>query len=103
MTTADDNLTNTQLIEQYKHEIKIKSLQIKTVKAKMKADPADTELAVQLVNLQNELQKLKADKKALDAQIRAQKAADRAQKKLKAAQEKAEIAAQKAKEARTIK
>ena len=96
MTMADDNLTNKQLIEQYKHEINIKSLEIKTVKAKMKADPADTELAVQLVNLQNELQKLKADKKALDAQIRAQK-------KLKAAQEKAEIAAQKAKEARTIK
>ena len=103
MTMADNNLTNKQLIEQYKHEINIKSLEIKTVKAKMKADPADTELAVQLVNLQNELQKLKADKKALDAQIRAQKAADRAQKKLKAAQEKAEIAAQKAKEARTIK
>lgn len=103
MTMADDNLTDEQLSAQFKKEINVKTLEIKTVKAKMKAYPTDTTLAVQLTNLKAELEELKSNKKAIDANIKAQKAAAKAQKKLKAAQEKAEAAAQKAKEAKTLK
>ena len=103
MTMADDNQTDQQLSEKYKKEIKIKNLEIKTVKAKMEADPSNSTLAVELVNLQNELEALKSKKKQHEAHVKAQKANDRAQKKLKAAQEKAEIAAKIAKETRSGK
>lgn len=97
---AEDHLTDAQLSAQYKKEIAVKNAEIKTIKAKMKADPNDTSLSAELASLKAALEELKSDKKTIDANIRAQKAAEKAEKKLKAAKEKAEKAAEKAKEVR---
>lgn len=98
---ADDQLTDAELSAQYKKEINVKTLEIKTIKAKMKADPKDATLSSELSKLKAELDELKSNKKAIDANISAQKAAEKAEKKLKAAQAKAEKAAKKANDVRS--
>lgn len=92
----DTTLTDAQLSEQFKKEIVVKNLEIKTIKAKMKADPKDASLSTELAARKAELEELKNNKKVIDAHISAQKAAEKAEKKLKAAQDKAAKAAAKA-------
>lgn len=96
LALAQDKLTDAQMSEKFKNEIAVKNLEIKTVKAKMKADPKNSSLSSELSALKAELEELKNNKKVIDAHISAQKAAEKAEKKLKAAQQKAEKAAAKA-------
>ena len=100
LAMAQDGLTDAQLSEQYKKEINVKNLEIKTLKAKMKADPKDASLSSALAETKAQLEELKSKKKIIDANISAQKAAEKAEKKLKAAQQKAEKAAEKAESVR---
>lgn len=100
LALAQDKLTDAQMSEKYKNEIAVKNLEIKTIKAKMKADPKDSSLSSELATRKAELEELKNNKKVIDAHISAQKAAEKAEKKLKAAQEKAAKAAARADEIR---
>lgn len=101
MAMADDNLSDAKLSDKYKKEIAVKNAEIKTIKAKMKADPTDSSLATELAALKSQLEDLKAKKKVIDTNIKAQKAAEKAEKKLKDAQNKAEKAAKEAQEVRS--
>lgn len=91
LTFAQNAKTNEELSKELGHTINITSAEIKTLKAKLKADPANAELVAEKNKKEAELKKAKDQKKILDTAIKAAKTskkeseqAEKAQKKLEA-------------------
>ena len=97
-----NNLSNTQLSEQFGNQIDAKQAEIKANKASQKAfkDNASklSELKAQEVSLNSELKDLKSKKDVVDKAIKASKQNVKAQEKAQDAQQDAEQALKKAKE-----
>ena len=87
---SKSGLSDKALSAQYKHEIEVLSSEIKTIKVKLKADNANTELKKELAVKEVELKDVKANKKIIDNAISSKAASEKAQKKAEKAQEKAE-------------
>lgn len=64
---------NEQLSKELKQQIDILSAEVKTVKAKLKADPANTDLLAEKATKEAELKKVKDQKKTIDTAIKAAK------------------------------
>ena len=90
-------LSDDVLSAQYKQEINILNLEIKTLKAKLKADSSNGDLKRELSAKQIELKEVKSNKKIIDKAIKSKAASEKAQKKAEKAQEKAKKAASDAK------
>ncbi|MDR1381089.1 MAG: hypothetical protein LBJ47_06380 [Tannerella sp.] len=90
-------LSDRDLINQYKQEIKILELEIKTVRVKLKADRENSELKTDLTTKSNQLSELKAKKNVIDKAIKSKAAAEKAAEKAENARKKADKAAADAK------
>ena len=84
---SENMVKNKALSAQYKNEITIASHELKALKAKVKANPGDVQLNVELEKkkivdgaIKTENASLKAAKAAEKAKIKAAKAAEKAQK-----------------------
>jgi hypothetical protein len=86
-------LSDKELSNQYKQEIKILELEIKTVKVKLKADRENSDLKTDLAAKSDQLKDLKSKKIIIDKAIKSKMAAEKATQKAKYAQKKAEKAA----------
>ena len=86
-------LSDKALSAQYKQEIDILTSEIKTIKVKLKADSANSDLKKELAVKEVELKEAKANKKVIDNAIKSKAASEKAQKKAEKAQEKADKAA----------
>jgi len=95
---ADDNamIQNKALSAQYKSQITVLGHEIKALKAKVKANPTDAKLRVDLESKKGELDALKEKKKIVDAAIKTDKASQKAAKAAEKAKQKAAKAAEKA-------
>lgn len=93
---SEDMVKNKALSAQYKSDITIVSHELKALKAKVKANPSDVNLNVELEKKKVELKDLKGKKKIVDQAIKAEKASLKAAKKAEKAKVKMEKAAQKA-------
>lgn len=93
-------LTNEQLVDQYKKQIDVINLEIKTLKAQAKLYKGDTaksaEIASLLASKKVELADVKAKKKVAEKAIKAEKARKKAEEKAEKARRDAEAAAAKA-------
>ena len=90
-------LSDKALSAQYKQEIDILSSEIKTIKVKLKADNANSELKKELALKEVDLKEAKSNKKIIDSAIKSKAASEKAQIKAEKAQKKAEKAASDAK------
>jgi hypothetical protein len=90
-------LSNKELSDQYKQEIKILELEIKTVKVKLKADKENSDLKSELTTKSDLLKELKSKKNIIDKAIKSKANAEKAAQKAENAQKKAEKAAADAK------
>ncbi|MDR2776123.1 MAG: hypothetical protein LBC19_15580 [Tannerella sp.] len=86
-------LSDKELSNQYKQEIKILELEIKTVKVKLKADRENSDLKTALTAKTDQLKELKSKKNIIDKAIKSKTAAEKAAIKAENAQKKAEKAA----------
>ena len=93
---SEDMVKNKALSAQYKSDITIVNHEWKALKAKVKANPSDVNLNVELEKKKVELKDLKGKKKIVDQAIKAEKASLKAAKKAEKAKVKMEKAAQKA-------
>ena len=98
---SEDMVKNKALSAQYKSDITIVSHELKALKAKVKANPSDVNLNVELEKKKVELKDLKGKKKIVDQAIKAEKASLKAAKKAEKAKVKMEKAAQKAQQLHT--
>lgn len=93
-------LTNEQLVDQYKKQLDVINLEIKTLKAQAKLYKGDTaksaEVASLLASKKVELADIKAKKKVAEKAIKAEKARKKAEEKAEKARRDAEAAAAKA-------
>lgn len=98
VSNADDDamVQNKALSAQYKSQITILGHEMKALKAKIKANPTDTNLRVELETKKGELDSIKEKKKIVDDAIKADKASQKAAKAAEKAKLKAEKAAEKA-------
>lgn len=98
--TNTTTLTNEQLVDQYKKQIEVITLEIKTLKAQAKlykGDPAKSaEVASLLASKKVELADVKSKRKVAEKAIKAEKASKKASEKAEQARKKAESAAAKA-------
>jgi hypothetical protein len=90
-------LSDKELSNQCKQEIKIMELEIKTIKAKLKADKENSDLKTELTIKSDQLKDLKSKKNIIDKAIKSKAAAEKAAQKAENAQKKAEKAAADAK------
>ena len=93
---SEDMVKNKALSAQYKNEITIASHELKALKAKVKANPSDVNLNVELEKKKIALKDLKEKKGIVDDAIKTEKASIKAAKAAEKARVKAEKAAQKA-------
>ena len=93
---SEDMVKNKALSAQYKNEITIATHELKALKAKVKANPSDVNLNVELEKKKIALKDLKDKKKIVDDAIKTEKASLKAAKAAEKARIKAEKAAQKA-------
>ena len=93
---SEDMVKNKALSAQYKSQITIASHELKALKAKVKANPSDVTLNVDLEKKKVEIKDLKEKKKIVDDAIKAEKASVKATKAAEKARLKAEKAAKKA-------
>lgn len=73
LTFAQDTKSNEQISKELGHTIDITNAEIKTLKAKIKADPTNTELITEKTKKEAELKKAKEQKKVIDTAIKAAK------------------------------
>jgi Arc/MetJ family transcription regulator len=90
--TAQDKskLSDKDLSDQYKYEIKLLESEIKTTKIKLKADRNNIELKNDLTAKSEQLKELKSKKGIIDKAIKSKVASEKAAKKAEKAQQKAE-------------
>ena len=93
---SEDMVKNKALSAQYKNEITIATHELKALKAKVKANPSDVNLNVELEKKKIALKDLKEKKSIVDDAIKTEKASVKAAKAAEKARIKAEKAAQKA-------
>lgn len=93
---SEDMVKNKALSAQYKSDITIASHELKALKARVKANPSDVNLNVELEKKKIALKDLKDKKKIVDDAIKTEKASLKAAKAAEKAKIKAEKAAQKA-------
>jgi hypothetical protein len=86
-------LSDKDLSDQYKQEIKILESEIKTVKIKLKADRNNIDLKTDLTVKSEKLKDLKSKKNIIDKAIKSKAASEKAVKKAEKAQQKAQQAA----------
>ncbi|MCQ2093706.1 MAG: hypothetical protein MJY81_01760 [Bacteroidaceae bacterium] len=90
------NKTNEALSTEYKYKINVLKSEIKTLKAKMKAEPTNATYVVDLNSKKAELKVAQNEKKIIDKAIKTEKkqkkAAEKAEKALKAAEKAAKDA-----------
>lgn len=98
---SDDMVKNKALSTQYKNEINIANHEIKALKAKIKANPSDVNLNVELEKKKVAVKELKSKKKIVDEAIKAEKASLKAAKAAEKAKQKHAKAAEKAKKLHT--
>lgn len=98
VSNADEStmVQNKALSAQYKSQITILGHEMKALKAKIKANPTDTSLRVELETKKGELESIKEKKKIVDNAIKTDKASQKAAKAAEKAKLKAEKAAEKA-------
>ncbi|MBO7067422.1 MAG: hypothetical protein J6W52_01910 [Bacteroidaceae bacterium] len=99
VSNADEDsnmIQNKALSNQYKSQITILGHEIKALKAKIKANPSDINLNVELERKKVELSDIKEKKKIVDTAIKTEKASQKAAKAAEKARVKAEKAAEKA-------
>ena len=96
VSNADDDamVQNKALSAQYKSQITILGHEMKALKAKIKANPTDTQLRVELESKKAEVDALKEKKKIVDTAIKADKAHQKAVKAAEKAKQKAAKAAE---------
>lgn len=94
---SNSGLSDKALSAQYKQEIDILTSEIKTIKVKLKADSANSDLKKELAVKEVQLKEAKANKKIIDNAIKSKAASEKAQKKAEKAQKKADNAADDAK------
>jgi len=99
LANADGLVENQAKSERFKQEIKILNQEIKTIKAKQKLNPEDSQLASDMVQKKAALAEVKNQKKIVDAAIKTEKASQKAAKAAEKAADKAKKNAQKAAEA----
>ena len=97
---SDDMVKNKALSAQYKSDITIVNHELKALKAKVKANPSDVNLNVELKK-KVELKDLKGKKKIVDEAIKAEKASLKAAKAAEKARLKHAKAAEKAQKLHT--
>jgi hypothetical protein len=90
-------LSDRELSEQYKQEIKILELEIKTVKVKLNADRDNSDLKSELSAKTGRLKELKSKKSIIDKAIKSKANAEKAAEKAENAKKKADKAAADAK------
>ncbi len=95
-----NELSDKALSAQYKHEIDVLNLEIKTLKVKLKGDPKNREFSADLDNKQAQLKEVKSKKKIIDDAIKSQAASEKAAKKAEKAEKQAQ---QRANEAQKIR
>ena len=93
---SEDMVKNKALSTQYKNEITIASHELKALKAKVKANPGDVQLNVELEQKKVALKELKEKKKIVDGAIKTENASLKAAKAAEKAKIKAAKAAEKA-------
>ena len=93
---SENMVKNKALSAQYKNEITIASHELKALKAKVKANPGDVQLNVELEQKKVALKELKEKKKIVDGAIKTENASLKAAKAAKKAKIKAAKAAEKA-------
>lgn len=98
---SEDMVKNKALSAQYKSEITIANHELKALKAKVKANPSDVTLNVELEKKKVELKDLKGKKKIVDDAIKTEKASLKAAKAAEKAKAKAAKAAEKAQQLHT--
>lgn len=99
ISNAEDDtamIQNKALSAQYKSQITISSHELKALKARVKANPSDMKLNVEMEQKKAELKDLKEKKKIVDTAIKTEKASRRAEKAAEKAKIKAAKAAEKA-------
>ena len=89
-------ISDKALSDQYKHEINVLNLEIKTLKVKLKGEPRNVVFRSELESKQAKLKEVKSNKKTVDnaikSKVAAEKAAKKAEKANKTAQKRAEEA-----------
>ena len=95
---AQTEKTNKELSTEYKHQIAILNAEIKTLKAKSKADPTNAEYITEMAAKKADLADVKNKKKIVDTAIKTEKANQKAIEKAEKAKKKAEAAAKAAEE-----
>ena len=93
-------LSDKALSAQYKHEIDVLNLEIKTLKVKLKGDPKNTEFRADLEDKQAQLKDVKSKKKIIDDAIKSKAASEKAAKKAEKAEKQAQ---QRANEAQKLR
>ena len=86
---AQDELSDKALSAKYKQELKILDAEMKTIKAKIKADSANAALKAELIHKKEAYDELKKKKSTIDKAISQKKTADKAAKKADKAADKA--------------
>ena len=98
LTFAQANKSNEQLSEDFDKQIDVMQLEIKTLKAKQKAEPGNSTYAAEQSQKEAQLKELKAKKKTIDEAIKADKKAQKEAKQADKAQKKHEEAEREARQ-----
>lgn len=92
-TFAQSNKSNEQLSTEYKNQIAVLKAEIKTLKAKQKAEPTVAAHVTDMAQKKSELETLQKKKKIIDNAIKTEKANKKAIEAAEKAKRKAEAAA----------
>jgi len=92
----DGFVRNKALSAQYKSQITILNHEIKALKARVKANPSDVNVQMEMERKKEELRAVKEKKSVVDAAVKTEKASRKAAKAAEKARLKAEKAAEKA-------
>lgn len=95
--------SNEELSTEYKYKINVLKSEVKTLKAKMKAEPTNADFVVQFNEKKAELKTAQNEKKVIDKAIKTEKAQKKAAEKAEKALKKAEKAAKDAEELKALK
>lgn len=98
LSFAQTTKSNEELSTEYKYTINILKAEIKTLKAKLKADPTVASYVTEMNEKKAELKNVKNKKAIVDKAIKTEKAHKKAIEKLERAKSKAEKAAKEAEE-----
>lgn len=90
---AQSDMSNEALSAQYKNEIAVLKAEIKTLKAKQKAEPTNADYVTEMAQKKADLKDRQDKKKTIDKAIKTEKAHKKAQAKLEKAQRQMENAA----------